>query len=89
LAFFILEIESDRVESSCKISLKRKMNGMPTRLIFPKVETARVSVAAESGFPRAVARPTQNCSVVVETDVAMTGAITVDVDSSEYAGHFI
>jgi len=59
------------------------------RLIFPQIKTAKVSVIAEVGFPRAVARPTKDCSVVVETDMAVTGVLTVDVDSSEIGGHFI
>jgi len=59
------------------------------RLVFPQITTAKVSVIAEVGFPRAVARPTRDCKVVVETDVAVTGVLTVDVDSSEIGGHFI
>lgn len=58
-------------------------------LTFPQIANAKVSVMAESGFPRAIARPTKDCKVTVETDLAMTGTITVDVDSSEYAGHFV
>ena len=35
-----------------------------------------------SGFPQAVARPTTNCTVTVETSEPVTGTITVEVDSS-------
>jgi hypothetical protein len=59
------------------------------RLIFPQIMFAKVNVIAEAGFPRAIARPTKDCTVVVETDVAVTGILTVDVDSSEIGGHFI
>merc|ERR1712070_106567 len=58
-------------------------------LIFPQIMTAKVNVIAEAGFPRAIARPTKDCTVVVETDMAVTGILTVDVDSSEIGGHFI
>jgi len=51
-------------------------------LLFPTIEIVRVHVVAESGFPNAVARPPKGCIVQVETDVPVTGSITVDVDSS-------
>ena len=53
------------------------------RLVFAQIATVRVHVVAASGFPRAVARPPDGCKVTVETSEAMSGTITVDVDSSE------
>lgn len=52
-------------------------------LLFPQIATAKVHVSAASGFPVAVARPTTNCTLLVETSEAVTGTVTVEVDSSE------
>jgi len=57
-------------------------------LIFPQIAQVRVHLVAESGFPNAVARPPVGCKVTVETDVPVTGTITVDVDSSEPSAGF-
>jgi hypothetical protein len=53
------------------------------QLLFPQIAYAKVHVTAASGFPTAVARPAQNCTLLVETSVAVTGTITVEVDSSQ------
>ena len=58
-------------------------------LIFPTIAFAKVHVSAESGFPTAIARPSQNCTLVVETSVPVTGTITVEVDSSEPSSRFL
>jgi hypothetical protein len=58
------------------------------RLVFPQIAIVRVHVVAATGFPRAVARPPSGCKVVVETDTAVTGTITVDVDSSMPSSKF-
>lgn len=47
---------------------------------------AAIVVAAESGFPAAVARAPVGCTVVVETSEPLTGNITVSVDSSATGG---
>ena len=57
-------------------------------LLFPQIEIVRVHVVAATGFPNAVARPPQGCIVNVETDVPVTGSITVDVDSSMPSNKF-
>ena len=49
----------------------------------------RVHAVAESGFPRAVARPPAGCKVTVETDVPMNGTVTVDVDSAQPSSGFV
>ena len=58
-------------------------------LVFPQIASVKVHVVAESGFPVAVARPPQGCNVVVETETAVTGTITVEVDSSEPSPSFV
>ena len=52
-------------------------------LVFPQIAVARAYVVAAAGFPIAVARPPNGCKVTVETNVPVTGTVTVDVDSSE------
>ena len=52
------------------------------QLLFPTIALARVDVVAESGFPVAVARPTTDCKLTVETSEPVTGTVTVEVDSS-------
>mmetsp|Transcript_12168 Transcript_12168/g.17611 ORF Transcript_12168/g.17611 Transcript_12168/m.17611 type:complete len:185 (+) Transcript_12168:1375-1929(+) len=51
-------------------------------LLFPTIATVRINVVAEEGFPIAVARPPRGSKVTVETNIPITGTITVDVDSS-------
>lgn len=58
-------------------------------LIFPVIAIARVHVVAAEGFPTAVSRPTTNCKLLVETQTAVTGTITVDVDSSTPSSSFV
>jgi len=58
-------------------------------LLIPQIAIARVHVSAATGFPTAVARPTTDCNLVVETSVPVTGTVTVDVDSSEPSAGFI
>ena len=53
------------------------------QLLFPQIAVVRIHVVAASGFPVAVARPTANCTVTVETSEPVTGTITVEVDSSK------
>lgn len=52
-------------------------------LLFPQIAFAKVHVMAASGFPTAIARPSANCTLLVETSMPVTGTITVEVDSSE------
>ena len=66
-----------------------RMHARILQLIFPKIAIARVHVSAATGFPTAVARPTPNCSLVVETETPVTGTITVDVDSSTPSTSFV
>jgi len=49
----------------------------------------KVHVSAAEGFPLAVARPTNNCTVMVETSTKVTGTITVEVDSSDPDPNFV
>ena len=58
-------------------------------LVFAQIAFVKVHVTAESGFPLAVARPTENCTVTVETSTQVTGTITVEVDSSEPSPDFV
>ena len=58
------------------------------QLVFPQIAVVRVHVVAASGFPTAIARPPNGCELAVETNVPVTGTITVDVDSSESAASF-
>ena len=53
-------------------------------LLFPSnIQSIQLSVAAETGFPVAVARPPRgNCTVLVETQPAMVGTITLSVDTT-------
>lgn len=55
------------------------------QLVVPTIASVRVSLQAEQGFPRHMVRPTTNCTVLVETDIPVSGTMTVDVDSSEYS----
>jgi hypothetical protein len=59
-----------------------------SQLVFPNITRVRHSLSATTGFARAVARPAQGAVVVIETDVAVTGTILVDVDTVEYMGGF-
>ena len=53
------------------------------RLVFPNITNVLSLVtAANAGFPVAVARPPQGCTLTVETSEPMTGSITAKVDSS-------
>ena len=58
------------------------------QLVFPQIAQVRVHLVAATGFPRTVARPPVGCQVTIETDVPVTGTITVDVDSSEPSNDF-
>ena len=58
-------------------------------LVFPTIAFAKVHVSAATGFPVGIARPSQNCTLVVETQVAVTGTVTVEVDSSEPSTAFL
>eukprot|EP00929_Paragymnodinium_shiwhaense_P015937 TRINITY_DN124023_c0_g1_i1.p1 TRINITY_DN124023_c0_g1~~TRINITY_DN124023_c0_g1_i1.p1 ORF type:complete len:503 (+),score=54.08 TRINITY_DN124023_c0_g1_i1:52-1560(+) len=55
------------------------------QLAIPHIVSAQVSLQAQAGFPRYIVRPIQNCSVLVETDEAVTGSMTVNVDVSSYS----
>ncbi len=56
-------------------------------LVFPVIDhVAALTVAAEAGFPAAVARAPMGCTLVVETSEALTGNLTVTVDASAGAG---
>ena len=52
-------------------------------LVFQQIASVRINIVAETGFPRAISRPPDGCKVLVETDIAVTGTIEVEVDSSE------
>ena len=55
-----------------------------SQLVFGKIREVRFSLSLESGFARSAARWTPGEStVVVETDVPVSGTCTVDVDESE------
>ncbi len=60
-------------------------------LIFPTIVRASViSVVSEEGnFPIAATRTPNNCTVLVETSVAMTGQVTVEVDSSTLTNRLV
>jgi hypothetical protein len=52
-------------------------------LIFPTIaRVSSITVSTASGFPVAVARPPVGCTLLVETSVAVTGTVSVEVDSS-------
>ena len=51
-------------------------------LIFPTVARVEVSVVATEGFPVAVARPPNGCTVVIETSTPVTGTVSATADSS-------
>ena len=53
-----------------------------SRLVFPQIATVKFHVTATTGFPVAVARPPQGCTVTIETSEPVTGTIVVEVDSS-------
>jgi hypothetical protein len=57
-------------------------------LIFPVIAIVRVHVVADEGFPKAIARTPVGCKVTVETDVPVTGTVTLDVDSSKPSTRF-
>ena len=59
------------------------------RLVWPQIAIARAHVVAASGFPATAVRPPDGCKVLVETDVPVTGTVTVDVDSSEPSSKFV
>ena len=58
-------------------------------LLFAQIAVTHVHVVAASGFPIAVARPATGCTLTVETSEAVTGTITVDVDSSAPSAKFL
>lgn len=58
-------------------------------LVFQTIANVDVSVIASSGFPVAVARPPVGCTILVETNVPITGSITVTVDSSTLSKDFV
>lgn len=58
-------------------------------LVFAQIAIVRVHVVAAAGFPKAVARPPDGCKLTVETDVPVSGTITVDVDSSKPDSGFV
>ena len=55
------------------------------RLVFPTISHVRsITVQAEpNAFPVATARAAVGCTLLVETSVAFTGTVTVEVDSSD------
>lgn len=58
-------------------------------LTFPVIDhVAAIVVAAENGFPTAVARAPVGCTVVVETSEPLEGNLTVTVDSSAPGGGY-
>ena len=59
------------------------------QLVFPTIQRIDVSIVAESGFPIAVARPPVGCTVLVETNIPVTGYITAAVDSSILTSYFV
>eukprot|EP00937_MAST-01D_sp_MAST-1D-sp2_P002302 g2302.t1 len=60
------------------------------RLVFPNITNVLSLVtAATAGFPVAIARPPQGCTLTVETSEPMTGSITAKVDSSHTSGQCI
>merc|ERR1712066_490071 len=54
------------------------------QLVVPRIASARVNLQVQEGFPRHAVRPTENCTLLVETDVPVSGIMTVDVDISTY-----
>ncbi|CAE8588824.1 unnamed protein product [Polarella glacialis] len=54
-----------------------------TELVFAQISRVSVSLQSEAGFPRHAVRPPQNCTVQIETDMPVTGTMTVHVDSSQ------
>ena len=60
------------------------------RLIFPSISrVVSITVNAASGFPVAVARAPVGCTVLVETSVAVTGTVSVEVDSSDISQDYV
>jgi hypothetical protein len=59
------------------------------QLVFPVISRVTVSVQAAAGFPVAIARPAVGCTVLVETSEAVTGNVTVLVESGELDANFV
>jgi len=60
------------------------------RLVFPSIaRVISVTVSAASGFPVAVARPPVGCTLLVETSAAVTGTVSVEVDSSSIDADYV
>ena len=61
------------------------------RLVFPTISIVRsITVTAEAGaFPVATARAPVGCTLLVESSVAFTGTVTVEVDSSDLDNNYV
>ena len=61
------------------------------RLVFPTISIVRsITVTAEAGaFPVATARAPVGCTLLVESSVAFTGTVTVEVDSSDLDSDYV
>ena len=57
-------------------------------LLFPQIAIVKVHSVFAVGFPNVVARPPVGCKVMVNTENAVTGTVTVDVDSSMPSSKF-
>jgi len=51
-------------------------------LIFPTIVSAHASLQADYGFATVVTRPANGCKVLAETDKAISGTVTIEVDTS-------
>jgi len=58
-------------------------------LIYPVIAKVTHSLSATTGFPTSIARPTTNCTLLVEFSEPVTGFITVSVDSSSDSASFV
>jgi hypothetical protein len=70
-------------------SLPNRTFNFCNELLFGNIASVQYSVTAVSGFVRASARPATGCTLTIETETPLTGAITVAVDSSTYQGNFV
>ena len=60
------------------------------RLVFPSISLVRsITVTADAGFPVATARAPVGCTLLVETSVAFTGTVAVEVDSSDLDDDYV
>ena len=83
------------LSASTRFSLSLRLTHCPTLLVarrslpVPALPISVFTQMATTGFPVAVARPPEGCTVVIETQTPVSGTITVEVDSSAPSKNFV